>query len=124
MNNGVTTVCDACMKPLDGIHGTERVKKQYLGIRGSVMLKVFDKNMIAHYVYAQTPDFVGKEILHFCDGQCLNDFMDVKIMLKGEYHDKRGLEKVDYVNPEEMGKVERSSEPFESKQNILDNYQF
>lgn len=126
MQNGIVTVCDACMTPLDGIQGTHRVKKQYISIKGSICLKAFDKNMVGHYVYAQTPDYVGRDFMHFCDGTCLDDYMSVKVMLKGEYHDKNGLAPVNYVKPEEVvsEEPEKPKEPFEPKPNILGNYQF
>lgn len=100
MRNGYSTVCDACFKPLDGIVGTAKVRKQYISIQGVISLKSYDKNKIEHYVYADgSRETAMMKWYNFCNGSCLDAFMQSQIVLKGLYHDQRGLAPVDYVDP-------------------------
>lgn len=103
MNNGVATVCDACFKPLDGINGTEKVKKQYLSIRGTICLKTYDINRIEHYTWGNpNKEEALRTFLHFCNGKCLDDYMAMRVTLKAEYHQNKGLEPVNYLDPDKI----------------------
>jgi hypothetical protein len=106
MNNGVFTACDFCGEPLEGLFKNAMVKKQFLSIRGTVCLKVYDRNKVEHYVYAN-PDKVQamSRFLHFCNGNCLDGYMEMRIVLKTQYHDIKGLQPVDYMAAGEVDRM-------------------
>lgn len=113
MRSGITTLCDGCFKPIDGIYGTAKVRKQYISIRGTLNVKTWDFGGIEHYVYA----ILGEEEamrtwLNFCNGKCLDDFMVVKMLLKAQYHDSRGLSVINYTDPDTLPKkIDLKPEP-------------
>ena len=103
MRSGITVLCDACFKPIDGIYGTAKVKKQYLSLRGTLNLKTYDPEGVEHYVYAILGEEQAKITwLNFCDGKCIDQYMSVKIFLKTQYHESRSLPPVNYIDPDTL----------------------
>lgn len=105
MRSGLTVLCDGCFKPIDGTYGTAKVRKQYISIRGTVNVKTWDANGIEHYVYAVLGEEEAMHTwLNFCNGKCLDDYMVVKMLLKAQYHNNKGLSVIDYVDPDTLPK--------------------
>ena len=100
MQNRVYTACDNCAAVIDGMFKAQRVKKSYISFRGSLCLKSYDKNSIEHFTYANpSKEEALNTFMHFCNGVCLDEFLQTRLILKSEYHQDNNLPDVDYAPP-------------------------
>lgn len=97
MQNRIYTACDNCATVLDGLHKAAKVKKSYLTIKGTICLKSYDKQNTEHYTYALFKDEAALTYLHFCNGTCLDEYMQGRLILKAKYHSDHDLPFVDYA---------------------------
>lgn len=98
MENRIYTACDNCATVLDGLYKAAKVKKSYISFKGSLCLKSYDKNDIEHFTYANPNKLDALQtFMHFCNGTCLDEYMQARVFLKAEYHQDNDLPAVDYV---------------------------
>jgi hypothetical protein len=71
------TICDHCGTILHGHKGTDMQQKQHINIKGKITgQNIPNKNGIGvHFLYVTNND---AEDLHFCNGQCLDDYITTK----------------------------------------------
>lgn len=91
MKNSIYTTCDACNEIIDGVDKVAKVQKRYLTIQGSISLTYWDEHGVPHFCYAVEGPNAKYTFLHFCDGFCLDDFMEVRLMMKAKYHEENNL---------------------------------
>lgn len=88
MQNLICTACDSCMKALDGKQGTAEVKSNYITIKGSVCLYVWNEDRSQHdFYYAQSKGDLN--MLHFCNGRCFDDFMEARKAVVSESYKRQ-----------------------------------
>lgn len=85
MRNAINTVCDNCAKILQGKKGTAQIMEEYLELRGSLCLNVPRNDDSRHnynfYYASQKGDITP---LHFCVGNCLQEFLEARKYLVEE----------------------------------------
>ncbi len=86
MQNRLHTSCDFCAEILEGKSGTAEMRKEYISVRGSLMLKTYDEDT-HHPFYTYAADKQNAMTpMHFCAKKsCLVDFLEARKFQREDY---------------------------------------
>lgn len=90
MQNSLYTACDSCAEVLEGKKGTAQMRKNYLSIKGSVCLYVYNTEIERYdFHYGQPKDTT--ESLHFCNGACFDSYMEAKKVIHQSFKSSKSI---------------------------------